>query len=85
MTYKSFEQAKQTFDTLTEADYTVTCLGDGYADILEDELEALGVVIISSETDPFGSIIFTVTGTILSVDSAIIDEWRENCINVDVW
>ena len=84
MTYKSFEQAKQTFDTLTEADYTVTCL-DGYADILEDELEALGVVILSSETAPFGSTIFTVTGTILSVDSAIIDEWRENCINVDVW
>ena len=71
--YKTFEQAKEAFDALNEAEYTVTCLGDGYADILEDELECHGVEILSSETDPFGSVIFNVTGSILNVDSTIIE------------
>ena len=82
--YKTFEQAKEAFDALNEAEYTVTCLGDGYADILEGELECLGVEILSSEIDPFESIIFSVTSSILNVDSMILEDWKENAINVDV-
>lgn len=82
--YKTFEQAKEAFDALNEAEYTVTCLGDGYADILEDELECHGVEIICNERDVYGSVIFYVTPSILKVDGDLIDEWRENAIYVDV-
>ena len=83
--YKTFEQAKAAFDALNEAEYTVTCLGDGYADILEDELECLGVEILSTETDPWGSVIFNVTSSILNVDSMILEDWKENAIYIDVY
>ena len=83
--YKTFEQAKEAFNALNETKYTVTCLGDGYADILEGELECLGVEILSTETDPFGSIIFNVTSSILNVDSMIIDKWKYDAIYVDVY
>ena len=82
--YKTFEQAKEAFNAINEIEYTVTCLDDGYADILEGELECLGVEILSSETDPFGSIIFNVTSSILNVDSMILEDWKENAIYVDV-
>ena len=83
--YKTFEQAKAAFDALNEAEYTVTCLGDGYADILEGELECLGVEILSTETDPFGSVIFNVTESILNVDRMIIDNWKYDAIYVGVY
>ena len=82
--YKTFEQAKAAFNALNETKYTVTCLGDGYADILEGELECHGVEILSTEIDPFGSVIFNVTSSILNVDSMIFENWKENAIYVDV-
>lgn len=85
-TYETFEQAKEAFNAINETKYYVTvCLGDDDADIVADELNGLGVQIISKERDAFGSVIFYVTPSILKVDDDLIEEWQENAIYVDVY
>ena len=85
-TYETFEQAKEAFNTINETKYYVTCcLGDYDADIVAEQLDALGVQIISKERNAFGQIIFYVTSSILKVGGDLIEEWQENAIYVDVY
>ena len=85
-TYETFEQAKEVFNAINDTKYYVTvCLGDYDADIVAEELDALGVQIISKERNAFGQIIFYVTPSILKVDDDLIEEWQENAIYVDVY
>lgn len=84
-TYETFEQAKEAFNAINETKYYVTvCLGDD-ADIVAEELNGLGVQIISKERDAFGSVILYVTPSILKVGGDLIEEWKENAIYVDVY
>ena len=85
-TYETFEQAKEAFNAINETKYTVTvCLGDDDAEIVAEQLYALGVQIISNERDAFGSVIFYVSPSILKVGGDLIEEWQENAIYVDVY
>lgn len=85
-TYETFEQAKEAFNAVNETKYYVTvCLGDYDADIVAEELNGLGVQIISKERDAFGSVILYVTPSILKVGGDLIEEWEENAIYVDVY
>lgn len=85
-TYETFEQAKEAFNAINETKYYVTvCLGDYDADIVAEELNGLGVQIISKERDAFDSVVFYVTPDILKVDDDVIEEWQENAIYVDVY
>lgn len=84
-TYETFEQAKEAFNALNETKYYVTvCLGDD-ADIVAEELNGLGVQIISKERNQFGQVILYVTPSILKVGGDLIEEWQENAIYVDVY
>lgn len=85
-TYETFEQAKEAFNAINETKYYVTCcLGDYDADIVAEQLDALGVQIISKERNAFDQVIFYVTPSILKVGGDLIEEWQENAIYVDVY
>ena len=85
-TYETFEQAKEAFNAINETKYYVTvCMGDDDADIVAEELDGLGVQIISKERNQFGQVILYVTPSILKVGGDLIEEWEENAIYVDVY
>lgn len=84
-TYETFEQAKEAYNALNETKYTVTCCFEDNAEILAEELDALGVHIICNERDVYDSVIFYVTPSILKVGGDLIEEWQENAIYVDVY
>ena len=86
MKYENFNAAKEAFNAINETKYYVTvCLGDDDADIVAEELNGLGVQIISKERNQFGQVILYVTPSILKVGGDLIEEWEENAIYVDVY